>query len=101
MPAAPDRSTHPDAFTGPHPDLVRHLVRSTALDPGEAARVVDEVLDYFAEPTEDFVRRRHAELRTRGLRNDRIFTVIRDELDARRVAPPPLSARQLRRLVYG
>ncbi|MFR9806727.1 hypothetical protein ACL02T_31210 [Pseudonocardia sp. RS010] len=101
MPAALDRSTHPDAYPGPHPDLVSHLVRSTALDPGEAARVVDEVLAYFAEPTEDFVRRRHAELRARGLRNDRIFTVIRDELDARRVAPPPLSTRQLRRLVYG
>jgi hypothetical protein len=99
--AAPDRATQPDAYGGPHPDLVRHLVRSTALDPGEAARVVDEVLAYFAEPTEDFVRRRHAELRTRGLRNDRIFSLIRDELDARRVAPPPLSVRQLRRLVYG
>ena len=30
-------SWSPSAFAGPHPDLVRHLVRSTALDPGGSA----------------------------------------------------------------
>ncbi|GAA1875343.1 hypothetical protein GCM10009836_65760 [Pseudonocardia ailaonensis] len=85
----------------PHPDLVTHLVLSSSLSEGEASRVVDEVLAYFAERTEEFVRRRHAELRTRGLHNDRIFDRIGAELAARRVAPPALSARQLRRLVYG
>ncbi|WP_181780598.1 hypothetical protein [Pseudonocardia pini] len=84
-----------------HGDLVSHLVRSTALAPGEAARVVDEVLAYFAETTDAFVRRRHTELRGRGLHNDRIFERIRAELEVRRVAPPVLSERQLRRLVYG
>jgi hypothetical protein len=84
-----------------HGDLVSHLVQGTGLAPGEAARVVDEVLAYFAESTEGFVRRRHAELRARGLHNDEIFDRIGTELARRRVAPPALSARQLRRLVYG
>jgi hypothetical protein len=97
-----DSSGVPDPLPAvAHPDLVTHLVRSSALSPGEAARVVGEVLAYFAEPTEAFVRRRHTELRARGLHNDRIFERIGAELAGRRVAPPALSARQLRRLVYG
>jgi hypothetical protein len=86
---------------GPYDDLIAHLVRSTPLDAGEAARVVAEVLGYFSEQLPDYVRRRHAELKRRGLTNEDIFAVLSDELAARRVAPPPLSARQLRRIVYG
>jgi hypothetical protein len=82
-------------------DLVAHLVRSTPLTPNEAARVVAEVVAYYGEAVPDYVRRRHAELKRRGLTNDRIFDEITAELAARRFAAPPLSARQLRRLVYG
>ncbi len=85
----------------PHDDLVAHLVRSTPLSPSEAARVVAEVLSYFAEPVDGFVRRRHRELQARGMHNDQIFATLHTELSTRRVAPPALSARQLRRLVYG
>ena len=82
-------------------DLVAHLGRSTPLTPNEAARVVAEVVAYYGEAVPDFVRRRHAELKRRGLTNDRIFDEITAELAARRFAAPPLSVRQLRRLVYG
>ena len=84
-----------------HDDLIAHLVRSTPLSQGEATRVVADVLGYFAEPAEDFVRRRHAELQARGLRNEAIFDRIAVELGRRRVPAPEYSARQLRRLVYG
>ena len=86
---------------GPYDDLIAHLVRSTPLNAGEAARVVAEVVGYFAEELPEFVRRRHAELKDRGLTNDQIFAVVGAELAVRRVAPPQLSARQLRRMVYG
>ena len=86
---------------GPYDDLVAHLARSTPLSPSEAARVVAEVLGYFAEPVVDFVRRRHGELRRRGLRNEQIFEVLGAELAGRRFRAPELSARQLRRIVYG
>ncbi len=84
-----------------HEDLIDHLVRSTPLQRGEAARVVLDVLAYFDESTEGFVRRRHRELQSQGLRNEAIFERIAHELPHRAVSPPPLSLRQLRRLVYG
>jgi hypothetical protein len=84
-----------------HDDLLAHLSRTTQLSAGEAARVVADVLAYFAESPEDYVRRRHAELKARGLTNDQIFERVAAELPQRRVAPPELSLRQLRRIVYG
>jgi hypothetical protein len=95
------RALSPLVPAGPYDDLIAHLVRSTPLDHGEAARVVAEVVGYFSEELPDFVRRRHAELKRRGLTNEQIFAVLGAELATRRVAPPPLSARQLRRIVYG
>jgi hypothetical protein len=87
--------------TGPYDDLVAHLVRSTPLSPGEAARVVAEVMGYFGESVPDFVRRRHTELKRRGLRNEQIFDVLAGEVGARRFRAPELSTRQLRRMIYG
>ena len=90
-------------LVGNHPygDLVSHLMRTTALGPGEATRVIADVLAYFDEPVEALVRRRHTELKSAGLTNDQIFERIAAELPQRRVAAPALSVRQLRRIVYG
>jgi hypothetical protein len=82
-------------------ELVGHLTRTSPLSRGEAARVVAEVLGYFSEPAEGFVRRRHRELKAQGLKNDQAFARIAAELPSRRVAPPPYSLRQIRRIVYG
>lgn len=84
-----------------HADLVRHIAASTGLPAGTAARVVAEVIAYFGETAEQFVRRRHAELRRRGMRNAGIWTVIAAELDHRPVGAGPVTERQLRRIVYG
>ncbi|MGF1430685.1 hypothetical protein [Kitasatospora sp. LaBMicrA B282] len=94
----------PSSPQSPQPlysDLLAHLTRTSVLGPGEAARVVAEVLAYFSETTAEFVQRRHGELQSRGLTNDQIFQRIAEELPARRVVAPELSARQLRRIVYG
>jgi hypothetical protein len=84
-----------------HEVFVFHLGRSSPLSTSEAALVVAEVLGYFGESVEEFVRRRHRELKTGGLMNEQAFALIAAELPARRVAPPQLSLRQLRRVVYG
>ena len=55
---------------------------------------------YFSETVEEFVRRRHAELRQRQRKNDEIWPQIAAELGQRRFAAPDLSERQLRRLIY-
>lgn len=82
-------------------DLLGHLVATTPLTPGEARRVVEDVLAYHHETAEDYVRRRHRELQLRGVRNPEVFARVASELRRRPVAAPPLSERQLRRIVYG
>jgi hypothetical protein len=84
-----------------HDELVDHLTRSSSLTRGEAVRVIQDVLAYFDETTEEYVRRRHRELQASGLVNAEIFTRISADLEYRAVAPPELSLRQLRRIVYG
>lgn len=78
-----------------------HLARTTALPLPTATRVVEEVVAYFNEPAETFVRRRHRELQRSGLANAEIFDVIAAELEGRPVAAPEMSERQIRRVIYG
>ena len=83
------------------PELVARVVASTGLTPAEATRVVEDVVAFHAETLEEYVRRRHAQLQTYGARNPEIFARIAEELTTRVVAPPALTERQLRRIVYG
>ncbi|MBC2932002.1 hypothetical protein [Nocardioides sp. zg-1228] len=85
----------------PDPDLVAHVVATTPLTPGEAARVIDDVIAFHAQPVEAYVRARHAHLKTYGAKNHEIFARIAEELTHRVVAAPELTERQLRRIIYG
>ena len=82
-------------------DLARYLAASTGLSQPTAIRVIADVASYFDETVEEFVRRRHVELRQRQRKNDEIWPLIGSELRQRRFASPGLSERQLRRIVYG
>ena len=91
----------PVASADPFPqDLARYLAASTGLPHATALRVIADVATYFSETTEDFVRRRHAELQRRQRKNDEIWPLIAAELEQRRFAAPRLSQRQLRRIAY-
>jgi hypothetical protein len=83
------------------PELVTRVAESSGLSEAEARRVVGDVLAHYAEPTEAYVRRRHAELQLHGTRNAEIFGAIGRELEQRLVAAPTLTERQLRRMIYG
>jgi len=85
----------------PPEDLVEYLMSTCPLSRAEATRVVADVLGYFSEPAADYVRRRHRELKARGMTNDLAFDKIAAEIPHRRYAPPEFSLRQLRRIVYG
>ena len=85
----------------PDPALVSHVVATTSLTPGEAARVIEDVIAFHAQPVEQYVRDRHARLKTYGAKNPEIFARIAEELAERAVAAPELSERQLRRIIYG
>jgi len=82
-------------------DLVARIATSTGLSPAEASRVVEDVLAWYRESVEEYVRRRHASLRTYGRRNEEIYAQIAAELRDRLVAAPELSERQVRRVIYG
>jgi hypothetical protein len=82
-------------------ELLDRIELTTGLDRQQANRVVQDVLAFFGEGTDAFVRRRHGELRRRGLTNTAIYERIGSELASRRVTPPRLSERQIRRLIYG
>lgn len=82
-------------------DLARYIAASTGLPGPTAARVVQDVNAYYHETVAGFVRRRHAELRGRGARNEEIWPRIAAELAGHRFAAPELSERQLRRMIYG
>jgi hypothetical protein len=80
---------------------VERLVRSTTLDEPQARRVAEDVTSWFSETVDELVQRRHRELQRQGLANEEIFARIAVEVEAWRFRAAPLSARQLRRIVYG
>jgi len=80
---------------------VERLVRSTTLDEPQARRVAEDVTSWFSETVDELVQRRHRELQRQGLANEEIFARVAVEVEAWRFRAAPLSARQLRRIVYG
>jgi hypothetical protein len=82
-------------------ELIAYLVRTSRLTAPEATRLVNEVLEFLAETPEAFIRRRHLALQAQGLANDAIFAQLLAELERRRFRTPRLTARQIRRIIYG
>ncbi|MDH3715457.1 MAG: hypothetical protein OET44_16605 [Gammaproteobacteria bacterium] len=81
--------------------LQAHISRTTGISQSSAARLVAEVIEFFTDPVEGFVHKRHTALQASGLRNDAIYTQIQRELGERRFAAPQLTTRQIRRIIYG
>lgn len=82
-------------------ELIDHLCRNSRLTAQEAERVVSEVLTYFSETPDDYLRRRHQELQALGDSNSDIYSTLQTELKARRFGAKPLTTRQIRRAIYG
>ncbi len=82
-------------------ELVGYLSDNSSLNPSESRRLIAEVIAFFAERTETFVKRRHLELKNIGHKNAVIYTLIQAELAGRCFAAPAFSTRQIRRVVYG
>jgi hypothetical protein len=106
MPGAsvpPRHDQRPGQRPDQHPDqdLARYLAASTGLPLPTAARIIADVNAFYDETVEDFVRRRHTELKRKSRKNDEIWPEIAAELHSRRFTAPDLSERQLRRLIYG
>jgi uncharacterized membrane protein YccC len=82
-------------------DMQQRLQTLLGLSRAQATRVVDEVLDSLALEVDEYIARRHGELQAQGENNSEIFERIAEELRALRFKAPQLSARQIRRRIYG
>jgi hypothetical protein len=82
-------------------ELIAYLVRTSRLSAGEATRLVNEVFGFLAETPEAFIRRRHLALQSEGLANDAIYSLLAAEVARLRFRAPPLTPRQIRRIIYG
>lgn len=82
-------------------DLINHLVHTTRLERQEARRVVREVTAFCHETLEQYVVRRHLEMRADRLTNPAIYGRLMKEIETRPFRSGPVSERQLRRIIYG
>ena len=82
--------------------FIDYLASATGLPRSTCERIALDVLAEFDETLEDFVQRRHGELRaTTDLKNEQIYERIRAEIPTRRFTIPDISKRQVRRYIYG
>ena len=87
---------------GIDPEFVDYLSRSCGLPITVCRRLVLEVLAQYAETLDEYVQRRHQELKDpEGLKNAQIYARIQGELGEQRFGAPALSERQIRRMIYG
>jgi two-component sensor histidine kinase len=82
-------------------DVQQRLQTVLGLSRTQAMRAVDEVLDSLGLEVDEYIARRHAELQSEGWNNAEIFERIAEELRLLRFKAPELSARQIRRRIYG
>lgn len=77
------------------------LERLLGLAPAQAQRALSEILDCLALKVDEYIASRHKELQAMGMHNPAIYDKLAKELTLMRFAAPPLSARQIRRRIYG
>jgi len=82
-------------------DIVRRVADSLGVTDSEARRVVGDVVDYYREPLDMYVKRRHEECQRKGMPNAQTYALIAAETAERIVSAPVLTERQVRRIIYG
>lgn len=82
-------------------DAQHRLQHLLGLSHEQAVRAVAETIDSLSLPLDDYIAARHSELQAQGLPNSEIYERIASELPTLRFAAPKLTARQIRRRIYG
>ena len=82
-------------------ELIQHLANVSGLPTSQLQHLIAEIVSYYSEPLEEYVRKRHHQLQSAGYSNALAFTRIQQEVQERRFPAAKLSERQLRRMVYG
>ena len=84
------------------PERLRdHLRRNYGLQDSVARQIWQDLLAFFTDDPEEYIRRRHLELQDQGLKNDEIYSILGKEVRTMLFPGPKLSDRQIRRIIYG
>ncbi len=83
------------------PEFREYLLRVVDLPEPLLDKIIGELKDHWAETAAEYVRRRHGEMQRSGVPNRLVYGQIACELASRPVRSPPLSERQIRRIIYG
>ncbi len=78
-----------------------YLLSTYPIDESLLSHLVEDLGEYFSTDVKKFIGLRHQKLQKEGLKNDKIYSQIHEELKERRFAAPELSIRQIRRIIYG
>ena len=82
-------------------DFIRYLRRIVNVPEPILRKILNEVNDYYLLTVDEFVQKRHVELRHQGkYKNEDIYRIIQEEVESRRF-PRELTIRQIRRIIYG
>jgi hypothetical protein len=71
-----------------------------ALENLDIDKLYQEMLTIFSETKDDFIQRRHGELKKLGFKNNDIFKILQDEVTSRLFKGEKLSERQIKRIIY-
>ncbi len=82
-------------------EVERRLQQVLGLSPERAARVLSEVLDALRFDVDEYIVARHTQLRAEGVANTEIYERIAVEVESLRFRTAGLTARQIRRRIYG
>ena len=85
----------------PLEEAIKRLQLLLGLSAARAEQAVLEVLDSMRLEVDEYIRARHVVLQRQGFSNPEIYARIAKELPSLRFSGPPLSARQIRRRIYG
>jgi hypothetical protein len=78
-----------------------HLQDLFNLNEDQVKQITDEFIAFFSETAEDYIRRRHNEMKADSMKNDEIYKILKSEISKRRFASAGLTERQIRRIIYG
>jgi hypothetical protein len=82
-------------------ETVRRLSIVLGLSREQAERALLELCDSMSLDVDAYILARHAELQAQGITNPEIYERIAAELPQLRFKTKPISARQIRRRIYG
>ena len=78
-----------------------YITATYALNENDFDRLLEDFNYYYTLELKEFIRTRHLELKTSGLKNSQIYKQLENEVQERRFKNEALSERQIRRVIYG